>query len=906
MIANAEATLDFPIRRTKLRQPQLAGGLVLRPRLTTRLERSLQVPLTLVSAPAGFGKTTLLTEWAASHQIPLAWLTVDAGDRDLKHLATHIVAAIEEFVSGVGAPVRDLLRRPHPAPAAEIGTCLADALLDLPHDVVLIVDDYHMAASSEVERFLGGLLQSMPPLFHLLLATRSDPALPLARMRLHGQVNELRAADLRFSDQETEALLAAAGQAEDNAALVAALQHQTGGWIAGLRLATLALPAVEDPTRIAEIVAGDQHLMDFLVEEVLAAQPVSVQDFLLRTAVVDHISAPLADTLLDLPQGESQALLERLSHESLFLELTDGGEWLSYHPLFRSLLLHQLGVRLPPQEIAALHARASTWFAARGLVDLAIQHSIAAGDMAEAATLVEQHVSTALDHEDWNSVASWLRLLPEDIIYSRPTLLLAKGWVSHFSGRSVPIRAMLSEFNALLTTLDADQPAIAALEAERDALSIGALLATDQDPHEAVAFARRAVEHIPARHRLATGLATFGLGCALQAIGRTDEAIRWLTGVAERNEDRIDAGSIRALGGLMFVHRQAGNVRVCEEVARHILTLAERHGLPVATGWARWMLGWLAYEHDDLEMATEHFSAIVADYRRVHLHCTCEAMFGLTLIYHAQRMPIVVVSTMNRLLEIIFDNNALEYLPLFRGFEARLALLQGEPRRAIDWLQIADSVTIESNSLDAFDHAFLTRIKVLLAEGGDESLARAWRDVEAFRAYTETRHHRAHQVELLALSALVHDAQGQTEAALAALQHSVELAVPHGFYRTYVELEPALTPLLQRLADQNSNLPYLHHLLSALGHKPGSDDPEMAPTDLASSTVQVIELLTVREAEVLERLHRRLSYREIGEELFIAPQTVKSHVATLYAKLGVGSRRQALAMAQSLGWAPQA
>jgi LuxR family maltose regulon positive regulatory protein len=875
--------------------------------LTTRLDRSLQVPLTLVAAPAGFGKTTLLTEWAASHAIPVAWLTLDAGDRDLMHVTTHIVAAIETLVPGIGTPVRDLLRRPHPSPAAEIGACLADALFDLPHDIVLVVDDFHLAASAEVERFLNGLLQAMPRLFHLILATRSDPALPLARMRLYGHVNELRAADLRFTNQEATALFIASGYAGGNdAALIAALQQQIGGWIAGLRLAMLALPAIEDLTRIADVVLGDQHLMDFLVEEVLAAQSETVQDFLLRTAIVDRICAPLADTLLDLPRGESQTVLQRLLHESLFLEPTDDGEWLRYHPLFHSLLLHQLEIRLPPEEIAALHARASSWFAARGSLDLAIQHSIAAGDIAGAATLVEQHVPTALDREDWNTVADWLRLLPEAIISSRPTLLLARGWVSHFSGRSVPIRGMLSEFNALLATLDADPAAKAALEAERDALSIGALLATDQDPHDAVAFARRAVAHIPPHHRLATGLATFGLGCALQAIGRTDEAIRWLTGVAERTEERMDAGSIRSLGGLMFVHRQVGNVRASQEAARHILTLAERHTLPVATGWARWMLGWLAYERDDLETATEHFSAIVADYHRVHLHCTCEAMFGLTLVYHAQGMPLEAASTLSRLLEIIFDRNALEYLPLFRGFEARLALLQGEPRRAIDWLKMADGVAIDSNSLDAFDHAFLTRVKVLLAEGSDESLAQARRDVEALRAYTETRHHQAHLVELLALSALVHDAQGQTGAALAEMKRSVELAALHGFYRTYVDLGSVLTTLLRRLAAHGSNGTYLHHLLRTFDANPSSINPEMALPASVTPDGHVLELLTVREAEVLECLHRRLSYEEIGAELFIAPQTVKSHVTKVYAKLGVGNRRQALAMAQSLGWAPHA
>ncbi len=900
---------DLPIRRAKLRPPQFSGSLISRPRLITRLERSLQVPLTLVAAPAGFGKTTLLTEWAAWHAIPLAWLTLDAGDRNLPHLVTHVVAAIETLVTGIGAPVLDLLRRPHPTPVATIGACLADALLDLPHDIVLVVDDYHVAASAETERFLGGLLEATAPLFHLIVATRSDPSLPLARMRLHGHVNELRAADLRFSDEEAQALLTASGHAKEDPALVAALQDQTGGWIAGLRLATLALPVVGDLAHIVDV-TGEQHLMDFLVEEVLAAQPETTQDFLLRTAIVDRICAPLADAVLEAhaPPGGSQALLKQLSYESLFLEPTDDGEWLHYHPLFRSLLLHQLEVRLPPQEIAILHARASSWFVARGLVAPAIQHRVVAGDIAGAATLVEQHASAALDREDWNTVAAWLRLLPEDIIRSRPTLLLAKGWVSHFSGRSVPIRTLMLEFDALLSTLDVDPWEKAALEAEREVLSfsaIGVRFAPSQNPRELVDVLQRTVEQIPEHHRLAAGLAQFWLGLALQANGRTDEAIRWLIGVAERSEERIDAGSIRALGGLMFVHRQAGNFQACAEMARHVLTLAERHDLPVATAWAHWMLGWLAYEHDEMESASEHFSAVVADHQRAHLHCACEAMFGLALVDHANGMPAEAASTLSRLLEIIFDANALEYLPLLRGFEARLALVSGDIGRAIDWLKSEDVVTIESNALDFFDHAFLNRIKVLLVEGSPESLSRAWRDVEAIRAYTEERHHLAHQVEILALSALVLDALGQTESALATLRRSVELGMSAGLRRTFIDLGPGFISLLRRVAAQDPSSTDLNHLLGMFEMSGREDGPQMEVTGPAGSAVRVLELLTLREVEVLACLYRRLSYQEIGEELFISPQTVKSHVANVYDKLGAGNRREALVVAESLGWNPQ-
>jgi hypothetical protein len=330
------------------------------------------------------------------------------------------------------------------------------------------------------------------------------------------------------------------------------------------------------------------------------------------------------------------------------------------------------------------------------------------------------------------------------------------------------------------------------------------LFASGRDRNATVEFARGAVARVPPRHRLAAGLANFGLGCALQAAGRTDEAVRFLTAIVEREEDRVDAGSIRALAGLVFVHRQAGNSRACEEVARHMAALAVRHDLPVAAGWARWMLGWLAYERDNLDAAFAHFSAIVADAQRVHLHCACEAMCGLALIYQARRNAVDAESTLRRLLEMILDANALEYLPVLRGFEARLALLRDERERAISWLAMEDGVAIESNALDAFDHPYLTRVKVLLAEGSAASLAMARTAIDALIAFTEERRHGAHRVEALALSALVVAAQGHDEAALATMRRSVDLAAPAGSSRLFLDFGPAAASLLARLTESKN------------------------------------------------------------------------------------------------------
>jgi LuxR family maltose regulon positive regulatory protein len=886
MMAIAPESLDLPVRRAKLRPPRPGAGLVARPRLTARLDECVRFPLTLVAAPAGFGKTTLLAEWAANHPRPVAWLTLDANDRQLARCVSHVAAAINSLVPGIADPVLNLPRRPHQVAASDVGEALADALLDLPHDIVLIVDDYQFAASGDVERFLGEVLRIPPPSFHLLLATRSDPALPLARMRLRGHVSELRASDLRFTDEEARQLLVGAGHPDASLEAVAALQDQVGGWIAGLRLATLALPAIEDQARVAEVVAGDQHLMDYLVEEVLAAQPPPTQDFLLRTAICDRVCVPLAEALLPevIPAG-GRELLERLARDGFFLEPTEDEGWFRYHPLFRSLLLHQLESRLSPAEIAGLHVWASDWYAAEGRLEAALRHRKIAGDIAGAASLVEARVLPALDREDWNAVAGWLAMLPDSIVHGSPRLLLAKAWVSHFSGRSVPIRAMFAELDALLANLD-DEAERRAFQAEHAALNVGAQVSRGQDTDAALAAARRAVDHVSPRHRLAAGLATFGFGCALQAEGRTDEALRFLTTVVEREEARVDAGSIRALGGLMIVHRQAGNMRASEEVARHIATLAHRHELPVAGAWARWIIGWLAYERDDLDTAFAQFSAITADAGRVHLHCAFEAMCGLALVFHARQDAGEAAGTLRRLLEMILDANALEYLPVLRGFEARLALLQGEPERAIAWLAMEDGVAIESNALDAFDHPYLTRIKVLLAEGSAASLNRARAGIESFLAFTEERHHGAHQVEALALHAMVLDAQGHTEAALKTMRRSIEIGA--GASRLFRDLGPAAASLLARLTD-------------AEGGARAADDT-LSAAAATGSRAPIFALLTDREAEVLAGLSRRLSYQEIGDELFISMQTVKSHTARIYDKLDAGNRREALEKAEALGW----
>jgi LuxR family transcriptional regulator, maltose regulon positive regulatory protein len=902
MMTTSIAPTPIPIRRRKLLPPRLDGQVVARPRLMARLDESVRVPLTCIVAPAGFGKTTLVAQWLASIATPAAWLTLDAGDEDAARFVAHFVTAFAAITSLVPNQVLDLLYAPDSVSFADIGAALADALFDSSEDVIVVLDDAQTATSADVLSFLAQFLALLPPTVHLLIVSRVDLPLTIARLRTQGQVNDLRAADLRFTDEEVPALVTALGSIDATRATVDLLQEQMEGWVTGLRLAAGAMTLLRDPTEVTAAAEDRQHVMQFLVEEVLARQEAEVQEFLVQTSIVARICTDLADALLDQPFLSSQTILDRLAHENLFLEPDgDDPDWFRFHPVFQELLRHQLALRKSPEEIADLHARASRWYAREELIDEALSHLLATEDFTAAAELVEHHLHLALNREDGQSVARWLRALPEALISGRPELLLARGWVSHLSGRAAPLRVTLAQAEALLAQIGADPARVEALRGEIGALSLGTLLPIEQDPVGALRVAEHAVQHVPAERGLPFGLARGYVSLAEHALGRSREAVRDLEAIAEREAEHFDAGSIRALLTLTFLHRQAARYGDCGEVARHMLTLAERHDLAISAGWAHLFLGWLAYERDDLNVANTHFSAIATSYRRLHVSCVREGLFGTALVRQARGQTAAADATVQRLTEILIDTTALEHLPVVHGFEARLALLRQQPAVAMRWLETTD-VGINSNTLHAFEHALLTKANTLLAHGTPDSLLGAAADLELLRARAETAHHTARLVEIWALTALVLDAQGRTDAALDAMKRSLALASGEAFFRTYADLGPAITPLLRRAAADVEIPPLLARLLERDVKDMDSAVNGVVPK--RDHALSVLTLLTLRESDVLDGLGRRLSYQEIADELFISSGTVKRHVGSIYSKLGVANRRQAVLKAESLGWHP--
>ena len=415
--------MSTPILATKLYIPPPRPKIVLRPRLIERLNEGLSAgrKLTLISAPAGFGKTTLVSEWVAGCERPVAWLSLDEGDNDPTRFLTYLVAALQTIAANIGAGVLAALQSPQPPPTESILTTLLNEITTIPDNFILVLDDYHVIDSKPVDEALTFLLEHLPPQMHLVIATREDPHLPLARLRARGQLTELRAADLRFTPAEAAEFLNQVMGLNLSAEDIAALETRTEGWIAGLQLAALSMQGHQDTASFIQSFTGSHHfVLDYLVEEVLQQQSESVQTFLLRTSILDRLCGPLCDAVLGSPSASGQETLEYLERANLFIvPLDNERRWYRYHHLFGDLLRQRLG---KPKEFAEFHLRASQWHEENGDLGAAFHHAIAAGDFVRAAGLAEaawQGMNESFQSAAW---LGWVKKLPDKLIRTRPVL----------------------------------------------------------------------------------------------------------------------------------------------------------------------------------------------------------------------------------------------------------------------------------------------------------------------------------------------------------------------------------------------------------------------------------------------------------------------------------------------------
>src|SRR6266567_592581 len=614
--------MPTPILATKLYLPRLRPNVVSRPRLLERLNEGLHRNLTLISAPAGFGKTTLVSEWVEGIERPTAWLSLDEGENDPARFLAYLVAALQTITANIGEGVLGMLQSSQPPPTEAILTALLNEITTLPDHFVLVLDDYHVLDAKPVDMALTYLVEHLPPQMHLVIATREDPQLPLARLRARSHFTEVRAADLRFTASEAAAFLNQVMGLNLSAADIAALEDHTEGWIAGLQLAALSMQGHQDVPGFIRAFAGDhRYIVDYLVEEVLQRQPAPVRSFLLQTSILDRLHGPLCDAVTG--QEEGNARLEALERGNFFVvPLDDKRHWYRYHHLFAEVLSAHLMAEQPDQ-ISTLHRRASAWYERHGSTADAIRHALAACDFERAAGLVELAVPAMGRNRQEATVLGWLRALPDELVRARPVLSVHYAGALLLHGELEGVEARLRDAEQWLdTTTDMGELALASSaemvvvdEAEfrrlPGAIAVyrAAIAQALGDVANTMKYARRALDLVPEDDHLGRGSAAALLGLASWASGDLETAHRtYADGMAlvQRAGNLSDAlGCAIALADIRIVQ---GRLREAMRTYERGLQLATEQGGPVLRGATDMYVGMseLHRERDDLHAATQH------------------------------------------------------------------------------------------------------------------------------------------------------------------------------------------------------------------------------------------------------------------------------------------------------------
>ena len=897
--------MNRQLLRAKLYVPRGRADAVPRPRLYERLDEGVRRELTVVSAPAGFGKTTLLADWSQRCELPVAWVSLDERDDDPVRFLLYVIAAIETIHEDFGRSTRAFLGSLQSREELEpVLTALSNEILELPGDFVLVLDDYHSVRSEAIHGALAFLLDHWPPPMHLVIAGRTSPPLPLPRLRARGRLTELGVPDLRFSLEEATDFLGRTMGLNLTAKRVAALEEGTEGWIAGLQLAAHALKDREAKFRSMEPIAGGaRYVFDYLAEEVLSRQPEDVREFLLKTSIVETLSGPLCEALTDTSDG--QEMLEWLEKNNLFLvPLDDEGRYYRYHHLFAAFLRERLG-RIHPEEIPELHRRAGLWEEADGCLSGAIEHALVAEDFGRAADLIEEETGVRRTYVDASLLLRWLGTLPDDLVRPRPQLSLLYAWALAHSGELEDAERRLWDTEEAMK-LDAGASTAGLSDEERTMLGEICIIrarmaAMRENAPLTTELSNQALDLLPEDELHLRGDVALDLGHAYCSAGDIESASEAFARAAATGRAADDLRTaLFALRYQASLEISRGRLRKAEELLLDGQRLAESRpdGVPSVAGIIHTGMGELLYERGDLDEARRLLEEGIEHGRR-----SGEAKI---LVYGYVNLARVLMARGDAggAHSLIRKAGGLTpRWPLIWAWQARFWLEQGDVESAVRWSREYEATEDYMNYPRHFERISMAR--VLLGEGRtDEALDSLGNLLE--NALSEGR--MAHEIELRALLALTYERLGATNEALEHLERALTLAEPEGFVRVFVDEGLPMAALLERVIrspqddgsyhgaphgtpDIYAGTLLEHFALQAADSGNGRPRSGRAPG---------LEPLSGREVEVLELVAAGRSNAEIASELYLSVGTVKAHVHHIFGKLLVRNRSQAVARAREL------
>lgn len=900
--------MDTPVLTTKLYIPPPRPGLVARPRLIEQLNQGSRRKLTVISAPAGFGKTTLLSTWIGqAKSIPnsnpqiqnpkskiqnrVSWLSLDSADNDPARFLTYFIAALQQIDPDIGHTARGMLRTPQRPRLETLLTHLLNDVAAFPAEFSLVLDDYHAIDNPEIHAALDFLVAHLPAHAHLIIASRSQPPLSLSRLRGQAQLLELDSADLRFTAVEVEKFLKEAMQLDLSPADRIALEMRTEGWIAGLQLAGLSLQGQEDKAAFISSFSGTDRLIgDYLFEEVLQRQPAEIRRFLLFTSVPDSLCGGLCDALL--AESGGQAMLEKLESLQLFImPLDNQRRWYRYHHLFVESLRHHLR-RTHPDQIPALHRRASAWFEQHDRLEEAIRHGLEARDFERAAGLIETAFGRSWVQRDMRRLLAWFEALPETVTHARPRLALSYAWLllEIFSDQWERIEAQLRRVEDLLAA-PGPTPALPEREASHILAEVDLLRANHArhagQPARVIALCQQALDRLAEDETYLRSAIIGHLASAYESLGSLPEAGRLYTESIRlcRVAGNVD-GLLFAAARLLEVLSLSGQLRRAETVFEQVLEYAgERTGPDMGLVYIG--IGEVYRELNRLERARSYLEQgleMCRPFEAWRAGVTA-GVISLARVLAAAGQPGAALQALQELEDQPSPAAAREH--------ARLRLAGGDLEAAGRWARRSGlSATGEADYAREADHLTLARVLIARGDldGATALLARLSQAAEAGGRMGRV-------IEIQLLLALAGQAGGDAARALAALEQALSLAEPEGYVRIFVDAGEPLAQLLRQAAARGIAPAYAGRLLAAFQ---AEEKRSAAPPAPSPAPPPLLDPLTERELETLKFLATDLSVPEIAAEMVVAVSTLRTHIKRIYSKLDVHSRIEAIHRAQEL------
>jgi LuxR family maltose regulon positive regulatory protein len=879
--------------------------------------------LTLISAPAGFGKTTLLSEWRMIHldsEYPLAWVSLEEADNDPTRFLSYLIASLQAIEADVGEAILAALRSPQVPPLESALAALINEVAAIPKDFASVLDDYHVIENEAVHDAIAFLLDHLPSQMHLIIASRADPPLSLARLRAQGQMTEIRADDLRFTPGETAAFLRGVMSLDLPEESVAELEERTEGWIAGLQLAALSVRGREDVSGFITALRGSsRYVLDYLAEEVLRRQPEDVGAFLLQTSILDRLSGPLCGAVTD--RADGQEMLERLERANLFtIPLDEERHWYRYHHLFSEFLRERLHRTQSDQE-PRLHRNASAWYEHNGLLHEAMGHSLAAADIETAARLIEENFRDMLAHGEATLLLSWIEALPEELLRSRPWLCITCAWALLLTGQLEAAELRVQDLERMVDA-DISLPSgerealtsneeIAAVSGEAAAIQAFIVRNRGGDVARSLELSRRALGLLSEDNFTLRGIVALNLGGAYSMSGDLAAAEAALTEAVTASRRANNAF------GVLFAMRDLAELQVigrrlhrAVDLYRQALRLAEQRPFPAA-GLAHVGMGELLYEWNDLDGAMHHLTEGIELGERSG---STDIVFpGHALLARVKWARGDLDGAVRMIREDEWSAHSMNLssraLNRIAAHGARLRLAQGDVSAAARLLE-EHGIGVDNhvNHLSIFEHVMLARVLIAQNEN-DVALGL----LERLLGVAEATRSMGSAIETLAVLALAAGAQGDEAQAIAALERALSLAEPEGYVRTFVDEGEPMAVLLQNalrarrgerfISLQNASPEYAVALLTAFRRSSGSR-ALTTETDLLQVVHPLPDPLSERELEVLRLVAAGKSNREISRQLFVTVDTVKKHLTHIFGKLGVRSRTQAAARARELRLIP--